>query len=81
MSWSTTQYEKFPSTSDMSVSLYRAIEDIAFEIDLLSEDYMVLVLSDHGYDVSLESDGFSLLHMFTGEGACLSLFSAMLIVG
>jgi len=76
-----TQYEKFPSTSDMAVSLYRAIEDIAFKISILSEDYTVLVLSDHGYDVSLEPDGYSLFHMFTGEGACLSLFSAILVVG
>ncbi len=76
-----TQYEKFPSTSDMSVSLHRVIEDIAFEIAILSEDYTVLVLSDHGYDVSLEPDGCSLLHAFTGEKACLSPFSTMLIVG
>lgn len=76
-----TQYEKFPSASDMTVNLHRVIEDIAFKIATLLESYTVLVLSDHGYDVSLEPDGYSLFHMFTGEKACLSLFSAILIVG
>lgn len=76
-----TQHEKFPSTLDMAISLYRVVEDIAFKIAILSEDYTILVLSDHGYDVSFEPDGYSLFHMFTGEQACLSLFSATLIVG
>lgn len=75
------QSEKFPSASDMAISLHRVIEEISFKIGVLSEDYRVLVLSDHGYDASLELNGWSLSHMFSGERPCLSLFSAMLIIG
>jgi hypothetical protein len=65
----------------MAISLHRVIEEISFKIGVLSEDYRVLVLSDHGYDASLELNGWSLSHMFSGERPCLSLFSAMLIIG
>jgi hypothetical protein len=75
------QTEKFPTTSDMAISLHKVIEEIAFKIGVLSEDYCVLVLSDHGYDVFLEVNGWSLSHAFSNERPCLSLFSAMLIIG
>jgi len=73
--------EKFPRPYDMAVSLHKAVEEIALKISALSEDYCILVLSDHGYDVSIEEGECSPFHKFSGEGPCLSLFSAMLIIG
>lgn len=76
-----SQLEKFTDPFSIAFSLYRAIEDIALRINVLSEDYRILILSDHGYDVSSKEGTWYLLHKFSSETPCLSIFSAMMIIG
>jgi hypothetical protein len=76
-----SQLEKFTDPISMASSLYMVIEDIASRINVLSENYRILLLSDHGYDVSSEDGMWYLSHKFSGEKPCLSIFSAMMIIG
>jgi hypothetical protein len=75
------QSKKFPKTFDMIVSLHKAVEEIATQINIWAENYCVLVISDHGYDIFIEGEKLYFFHKFTGDGPCLSLFSATLIIG
>jgi hypothetical protein len=76
-----SQLEKFADPFSMASSLYMAIEDIVSRINVLSENYRILILSDHGYDVSSEEGMWYLSHKFSSEKPCLSIFSAMMIIG
>ncbi|RSN72483.1 hypothetical protein [Candidatus Methanodesulfokora washburnensis] len=76
-----SQVEKFTDIFSMASSLYRTVENIASEVSILLEDYRVLILSDHGYDVSSEESTWYLYHKFSSGKPCLSIFSAMLVIG
>jgi len=73
--------EGFTSLSDLAVSLFRAVKELASKIDRLSEQYCLLVMSDHGYDVIARDDEWRLTHRFKCGELNLSLFSTTILIG
>jgi hypothetical protein len=76
-----SQLKKFTDPLSMASSLYMAIEDIVSRINILLENYCILILSDHGYDVFLKEGMWYLSHKFSSKEPCLSIFSATMIIG
>jgi len=73
--------EGFTSLLDLAVSLFRVVEELALKIDRLSEQYCLLVMSDHGYDVATRDGQWCLAHRFKYGELNLSLFSTTILIG
>ena len=73
-----TLYSDFNALLD---ALFNAVSNLQKRIEsLANENYRVLVLADHGYDIIFEEKGWTLAHEWR-EGVCLSTLIPILTIG
>ena len=72
------KYSDFNSLLD---ALFNVVSNLQKRIDALVDDnYKILILADHGYDIIFSEEGWTLTHKWR-EGMCLSTLVPILTIG